>query len=121
MSSNVISLKEYRQLRKKLFMERHQTRVENFITSFISQNFKMNFDMINQQYLAHKAYQNEMAWDYQDFREELKDAVRQVFGDQIWAEVRALYWFDPQWISRDELIELCISYFILGKTKAANG
>ena len=77
--------------------------------------------MINQQYLAHKAYQNEMAWDYQDFREELKDAVRQVFGDQLWDEVRNLYWFDPQWITRDELIELCISYFILGKTKAANG
>jgi hypothetical protein len=120
MGSKVIYLNEYRQKKKKIFRERHKSRVENFIAAFIGQNFKVNFYDLNQQYLAYKSYENEMAWDYCDFREELKDAIKQVFGQQLWNEINSLYWFDPQWISQDELFELCTSSFILGSRKQQN-
>lgn len=120
MTSKITSLTEYRATRKRLFMQDHKQRVERFVKSFISKNFKINYDMINQYYLTQKASENELAWDYHDFRDELKDAIAKVFGEQMWREVKTMYWFDPICISKDELLETCMTVFILGNTKAAN-
>lgn len=110
----VISLDSYRVKRRRLYLQQHRTLIDEFIQFFIGQNFPSNFDHLESRYLAVKSYQNEMAWDYYDFRECLKEAIGEVFGQQLWAEIRKKNWFNSTFISQEELVDRCLSLFVLG-------
>jgi hypothetical protein len=115
----VISLDSYRWKRKRLYMAQHRSLIDDFVRFFIRQNFQSNFAHLEDRYLALKSLQNEMAWDYYDFRECLREAILEVFGQQLWQEIRHKSWFDPIFITQEELIERCVSIFVLGP--AASG
>lgn len=116
----VISLDSYRTSKRRLYMERHGTRLQKFIEAFVLLNFKTSFAAISQDYLAQRVHNNEEAWDYYDFRDLIRDGIMEVFGDQVWNEIRRCHWFDPQWISKEEVIDKLVSFFILGKTNVAS-
>ena len=120
MHGDIVNLNEYRKLKRKLYLERYEGQLNAFIDGFVGQHFACSFDLLREQYLQHKASQNELSWDYQDFRETLKAGVFEAFGDQIWAEIKQTYWFDPVWLSKDEVVEKLVSHFVLGTTIAAN-
>jgi hypothetical protein len=117
---NVVELNKYRSRKKRSFLEKHQPLLKQFIEGFVHQHFKMSFAVVNAQYLAQRAMENETAWDYYDFREELKEAISKVYGTLIWQEIQRMPWFDKNCISPEDLIEQCMLYYILGETPAAN-
>ena len=116
----VISLREYKHNKKKLFMKKNRIRLNQFMKSFVDHNFHSSFQAINERYQACLVFENAQAWDYQDFREVLIEAVTEAFGQQLWEELIVLFWFEPQYISRGEVIDLCISEYILHDSMVAN-
>lgn len=112
--TGVISLSSYRLKRKRLYLQQNRLLMDEYLQYFIGQNFQSNFDHLEDQYLAVKSLQNEMAWDYYDFRECLKDAIQEVFGQQLWKEITTQKWFDSTFIGQEEIIDRCLSLFVLG-------
>ncbi|MFW7377615.1 MAG: hypothetical protein ACOH5I_02250 [Oligoflexus sp.] len=110
----VISLDMYRMKRRRLYLQQHRSLIDESIQFFIRQNFHSNFDHLESRYLAVKSLQNEMAWDYYDFRESLKEAINEVFGKQLLIEISRKKWFDSKFLGQEELIDRCLSLFVLG-------
>ena len=117
---NVIELSKFRNERKRSYLRANQTRLDRFFEAFVASHFQVNYLRISEHYMAVRYHQNEMAWDYHDFRDDLRDAINEAFGDAMWVEAQQLFWFDSRWLSRDEMIDRCTSFFILGKSQAAN-
>lgn len=112
-NSNIVELAEFKRARKRHFLSEHASRLDEFFSQFVAIHFSINFDIFNKVYLHQKLFQNEMAWDYYDFREELGEAIRSVYGPIIWQQINQLNWFDPRLFTYDEAIERCTSKFIL--------
>jgi hypothetical protein len=118
--SKIVDFKKYRVKRKKSFIAQNEALLRQFIQGFVQRNFKSSFTLVNSQYLAQRALENETAWDYHDFRDDLKEAITKVYGQLIWDEIQTMPWFDKQWFTPEDIIEECISYYILGETPVAN-
>ena len=58
--------------------------------------------------------ENEMAWDYLDFRDIVGEAIAEVLGDEIWKDIRSQPWFKTQYVSKEELLDRLTSLFIIG-------
>ncbi len=112
--AEIISLKSYRSKRKKQYLELYRNCIDEFIYVFIHRNFLSNFDYIYSAYLNEQVRQNEQAWDYYDFREVLNEAIAEVFGQQLWSETKAQRWFDPTFIEKEEMVDRCLSLFVMG-------
>jgi len=116
----VILLNKYRNDRRRSYLKANQSRLDAFFEAFVASHFRINYSKISEHYMAMRFNQNEMAWDYHDFRDDLKEAINEAFGEAMWNEVQGKFWFDDRWLSRDEMIDRCTSFFILGKSYAAN-
>lgn len=112
----VIELAKFKSMRRRAYLKRYDSHLTKFITRFLDHNLQYSFEAAQYHYMSVKAQANEEAWDYVDFRENLKEAFHEAFGKQIWAECQKLYWFDNRFITQDELMERVISRMILGKT-----
>ena len=80
---NTVSLQKYKEERKKLFLKKNQEHLQRYFQQFVKANFCINYAMINKYYLADKISSNDLIWDYDDFRDLLKNAIKEVYGDQI--------------------------------------
>lgn len=116
----VIQLGQERHIRRKKYLKANQARLERFFSQFVATHFTTDYHRISEQYMSIKANQNELAWDYADFRDDLKDAIGDAFGDVMWSELSETFWFDSRWLNRDELVDRCTSFFILGESAVAN-
>ena len=117
MNNKIISLIEFKQQKWLKYRKTHRKKIEQFLCHFVEQNFTINYSRLNQQYLDQIISENKFSWDYQDFRDELRDAIKSVFGDQIWHQINQVSWFNPKLVSKDELIEIAFSIFVLGNDK----
>lgn len=117
---SLINLSRYRHQRKSTYLKAYEHQLEKFFEGFLTRHFKESFSILSAQYMACKVHQNEMAWDYDDFRDALKDAIAIVYGGAIWGEITQQRWFDKRFISQEEIIERCTTYFILQDTRVAN-
>lgn len=113
--NNVTELDAFRRKRKKKFLEDNKVPLEDFFSRFVSKYFAIGFDVFNALYIQQKLQQNEMAWDYYDFREDLIEAISNVYGETIWQEINCEPWFNSRWLSFEEVIERCMRQFILAK------
>lgn len=110
----VIELAKYRSVKKRSYLKKYESHIHKFVDHFIHRNIRCSFESISQHYIASKQAEQATAWDYYDLRDSLKDAIHEVFGDQIWLECNQFYWFDSRYISKEDLVESCISQMILG-------
>jgi hypothetical protein len=115
----VIVLAKYRSVKKRSYFKKYEAQINKFVKHFIQRNIRCSFESISQQYIASKQAEQETAWDYYDLRDTLKDAIFEVFGEQIYLECNTLYWFDSRYLSRDDLVENCMSQMILGTDVSA--
>lgn len=115
----VVNLARYRYAKKRSYMKKYDTHLNKFVGNFIYSNVRASFDSVSRYYMANKQREQAEAWDYYDFRETLKDAVDEVFGGELWAECRSLYWFDARYICRDDLIDRVVSQLVLGPDMSA--
>ncbi len=115
----LIVLAHYRSSQKKCYMKKYEIHISKFVNRFISHHVLTSFEAISHSYITHRQQDHEEAWDYCDFRDVLKDAMDEVFGDQIWEECQRHYWFDSRYLSKDELIDKFISQLVLGPDVSA--
>ena len=112
--SRIVNLIEYKQKRKKLFLEKNKSFLDDYIRTFIYMNCGLSYDVFQQHYMNVKQQENEMAWDYMDFRDTLSEAVTEVVGTSLWEDIQRQQWFRPGLLSRDEVMDRMVSLFIIG-------
>lgn len=111
----VIELAKYRTNKRRAYLKRYDAQLSKFISQFLDANLRYSFEAISYHSMNVRSQEQSEAWDYVDFRENLKDAFHEAFGKQLWAECQRLYWFDMRFLSQDELIDRCVSRMILGR------
>ncbi|SMF21644.1 hypothetical protein [Pseudobacteriovorax antillogorgiicola] len=116
--SRIVDLTEYKQQRKKLFLEKNKTFLDDYIRGFIYSHCQLSYDVFQQHYLNARQQDNEMAWDYLDFRDTLAEVVTDVIGASLWTDIQRQPWFRKGLLNRDEVMDRMISLFIIGAAVA---
>ena len=109
--SRVVSLTEYRKAKKRQFLERNKTFLDDYIRHFIVTHCQLSYDVFQNHYLNLRQQENEMAWDYLDFRETLSEVITEVVGDALWEDIQRQAWFQA---NKDEIMDRMTSLFIMG-------
>lgn len=112
--SQVYCLSAFRQKRKQQFLEKNKTLIDDYIRSYIAAHCVFSYEVFRNKYFEHCQSFNEMAWDYLDFRDILSEAMSQVLGEQIWQDIQSQTWFNPKFLSREEVMDRLISIYIIG-------
>lgn len=112
--SRVICINTFRRKKRKQYIDDNGDRLENFIQNFFRVHLATDFHSLTKEYLSSCANnQLSESWDYLDFREALREALANTIGQQILEELAKTRWFDEQVIGREEVIDRCLSLFIL--------
>src|SRR5688572_28585077 len=109
----VINLAAYRHRTRKVFLGKHGARLDRFIARFIESHVDIDFQEIARGYQDDMA-RSEVAWDYVHFREVLADAFDQAFGKTVYELLAREFWFDATLVSQSEIVERCLSAYIMG-------
>lgn len=112
--SQVVNLSEYKKSKKRQFLEKNKTFLDDYIRHYIFNHCQLSYDVFRHHYINIKQQDNEMAWDYLDFRDTLSEAITEVLGKSLWEDIQRQHWFQPQLLSRDEVMDRTISLFIIG-------
>lgn len=116
----LINLRDYRQRRRRQFFAQYGVYLDKFIFHVLQQRVNEDFVNLAYKYFTHQINNNEMAWDYQDLRENIRRVLEEACREQILSELRYQRWYDSRWISPDEVIDRCLTVFILGLSRVAN-
>ncbi len=117
---NVVELKDYKKKLRKTFLTKYKTRLDRFISRYIDQH--LDVDLLRLSYTSHDAlngYDQEVSWDYVSFREVLAEALDQTVGKDLYDLLKLEPWFDAKIVTRDEIIERCLSDYILNQCQYA--
>jgi hypothetical protein len=116
---NVIALHEYRKKQRKTFLLKHKAQLERFIARFIDQHLDMDLLRLTYERVSDNFGSQEESWDYVEFREILADAIDQAIGLELYLLLKQQSWFDHRLIGRDEIVERCLSDYILSQCHVA--
>lgn len=119
MSGKIISLEGYRREHKKAYLKRNETRLNRFVKKFVGSYLITSYSLIAETYLSQCTSNYQQAWDYQDLRDIIVDAIDTEFGAELWRQVQNQFWFDTKFLNRDELVEMCFSCYIMYQTEVA--
>lgn len=119
-NSKVIDLSARRRQKRLLYLKTYQSALQEFLTGFIRRNFKTDIQVLHHHYLLRQVQSHELSYEFDQFRQDVGDAIWEVYGETLWYEVQAERWFDRQCLSQEELVEHCTSLFILGSAFVAN-
>lgn len=109
----VINLTEFRCKTRKDYLAKNGARLDAFIHRWVKQNIDVDFRQLAEDFQQGQSGGDYTAWDYAEFRDLLTEALDQAFGETIYRLLRDQHWFDDRQISKDELIERCLSAYIL--------
>ena len=116
--SNVVYLSEFRSSTRKAFLGKHGTRLDRFIRRFVDSHIDVDFRQIQDDYQELCARAG-TSWDYVHFREVLTEALDELFGKTVYELLLREYWFDAKLITKDEIVERCLSAYVMGSSAAA--
>ena len=116
--AKLFDLNSYKKQRKRQFLEQNKAFLDDYIRGFILSNCQLSYDLFQQQYLQNRHQDNEMAWDYLDFRDTLSEVIVEVIGKSLWDDVQKQSWFKKSLLSQDEVMDRMISIFIIGAAVA---
>ena len=117
----LIELAKYRTSKRRAYLKRYEAQLSKFISQFLDGHLRYSLEEIHYHSMSVRAQEQSEAWDYVDFRENLKEAFHEAFGQQLWAECQRYYWFDVRFLTKDDLIDRCISTMILGRDASVRG
>ena len=109
----VTNLSDYRSQKRRRYLRGAMRHLDKFIKNFIDANFMVSYGMIEQYFLWESGNKLERIWDYQELRDRLKSGIHKIYGEKLWSMIREQPWFDTRWISYDQVLEHCVSLFIL--------
>ena len=111
--AEVIKLTTYRVMKQRNWVLKNKERFNLFVGDFIARSLDFNFWQALQSYQNLQHAHMEKSWDYTDLREHLHEWIEGPFVDFLYQELTLQWWFDPKLMTKDELLEQCLSLFIL--------
>jgi len=117
--SQVIHLANYKRKSRQAYLAKHGQRLDRFVERFVSERIDFDFRQLAQDYQAGHYGNAQDSWDYVHFREILADALNEVFGTLLYKLLLAQSWFDDRLITRDEIIDRCLSTYIMSHCEYA--
>ena len=117
--SNIICLATHRKRRRQNFLVQHGRRLDQYIEWFVCSHININFRQITIAYQMVQMEHAQQAWDYIDFREILRESIEEAFGPALVSALHRQPWFDRRLVSDDEILDRCLSIYILGSCRSA--
>jgi len=115
----VVYIKDYRRGLRRQYLAKNQARIDKFIARFITLNFPIDFQELSYRYLDIQRQNDAITWDYIDLRDILHDAIELAYGDELQEALAKEFWYRDNYLSFDEVLDRCLSYYILGQSKTA--
>ena len=116
--SSVINLATYRRKSRKAYLAKHGTRIDRLVERFVRSNVDVDFLQLAEDYQAGRFGAEQASWDYVHFREILAEALDEVVGKALYQLLLAQPWFDNRLITQDEIVERCVSTYVLGRCES---
>lgn len=117
--SNVITLATYRRRSRKAYLAKYGGRLDLFVERFVRSQMDIDFRQLADDYVSGRYGEHQEAWDYVHFREALAEALDELFGHALYQELRAQRWFDPRMITQEEIVDRCLSTYIMARCQYA--
>lgn len=118
--SDVICLQNYRRVSRKAYLAKNGGRLTRFVERFVRLYVDVDFRQLTDDFQALQPQGLEAAWDYVEFREVLAEALDAAFGRQIYTMLAAEPWFDRRVITQEEVIDRCITTYVMGRCASAS-
>ena len=88
--------------------------------SKLSLNLDVDFEQLALDYQAGR-FGGESSWDYIHFRELLAEAMDEAFGTVLYQMLQKQHWFDSRLVSQEQVIDRCLSSFVMAGTARVKG
>lgn len=113
--TKVIELNSYRKEQHKIWWEQNKHRIDSIIKRFFEGQWAIDFATLADSYQAAPDYALP-AWDYLDFRDMIFEAISgKEIIDIIHDHLKSRSWYREQWLSRDRIVERCVSMYVLSE------
>ena len=117
--AKVINFCDYRRRKRRAYLIKNESKLNTFLSDFLRQNFKTDFERVHSLYISQQIEQNETIWDLSELREAIVEAINTIYGRSIWEDVLKQNWFNAQYISQAEIVDHCASRFIMSRDQIA--
>lgn len=117
--SKVIQLATYRSRSRKAYLAKYGARLDRFVERFVRQNIDVDFRQLADDFVAGRYGVSQEAWDYVRFRETLAEALNDAFGKALYQLLQGERWFECRWITQEEVIDRCLSTYIMSRCQYA--
>ena len=109
----LFQLAQYRRKARQAFLAKYAARIDHMIESFVRLHVDVDFRQLADDFQSGRYGQDQASWDYVEFREVLAEALDEVFGKAMYEMLKRQYWFDCNVISKDEIVDRCLSTYVL--------
>ncbi len=117
--SNLVNLANYRRKSRKAYLAKYGARLDHFVERFVRQNIDVDFRQLADDFVAGSYGDMQEAWDYVHFRETLAEALNEAFGQALYHLLKGEKWFDTRMITQEELVDRCLSSYIMSRCQYA--
>jgi hypothetical protein len=114
-------LDHYKQAKQSQYIKRHRNRLDAFIRARIPRDWSHELLRLTSEFQRQCENDQELVWDYVEFRELVLLYVTEHVAKDIFAELKEQFWFDERWLTLDAIGERCLSFMIIGEKGAATG
>jgi hypothetical protein len=116
---SVIQLSAFKQSKQKQYMKRYRSRLDHFVKCRVQSDSSGDIlRLAEHQQMLHSS-QPDIVWDYVEMREHMLDFVSDHIAEDIYQELKAQFWFDETYVTKEMVAERCLSYMILGPAAIA--
>lgn len=110
----VVALVAYRQRARKDYRDRHRMAIETFVRWFVDRSCPIGFADLTRRYHEELVRSSEMTWDYENWRDMLRDAFERAFGGDLRRDLAEQRWYRPALLPLGDVIDLCLAAYING-------
>jgi len=119
--NNVIDFQNYKIEKRRDWLNKHNAQLDRFIGKFLGMNVRTDYPQVSSFYQAHKYDNSESSWDYSELREKIRDGLEDILGDALYESLQAQWWFEQKFVRKEEVIDRCLSTYILGSFRSVSG
>lgn len=114
MSAKVIDLSKYRNKKHRSWFVENEARLSDIVRSHLFKRFAFDFELFAEAYKNQKRINFDESWDYLDLRDLIAEVIEESrLLEYVIEDLRKKKWFDESQISRQKLLEICLSIFVL--------
>ena len=117
---NLINLASYRRKTRQAYLAKHGNRIDLFVEKFVRANIDIDLRQLAVDYESGSYGGAQASWDYVHFREVLAEALDRAFGQVLYDLLLAQSWFDQKLITQEEIVDRCLSTYVLSRCDTAN-